>query len=502
MSKKSLYTELKQKALLEYLITSPEGLVRCNNIVAPEYFDTNLQPVVRYIKDYIDKYKVIPTLNEIQSETGTKLNYIKDFTSKHDDAFLDEVERFCKHKACEIAIIKGSEFLTKEDYDAAYKGIKEAVTISLTKDLGTDYFLNPKERIEKLRERNNMVSTGWRDVDKKLYGGFNRGELQIFAGAPGTGKSLFLQNLAVNWVLQGINCIYITCELSEELVGIRMDAMFTDISSKEIWQRVDDVHTALKIKEKEGKIGKLQIKYMPAGTRPADIESYLKEFEIQTGIRVDAVLVDYMDLLHPNSKIDASNLFVKDKYVAEELRALAAEWKVLTATASQLNRTAITEGKQGFDMSMIAGGISKINTADNVMGIFTTFQMKEAGEYILEFLKTRSSSGVGSRIKLGWVPESLRIIDYYDDDSDVPHKDNKNTIKGVKSKTKTDMSSSLDRRREKKYNTDPKINQQMTEQFAEFRAATDGSPPDEETPNMSEIAKQKKETILGMRRQY
>ena len=37
------------------------------------------------------------------------------------------------------------------------------------------------------------------EVDKKLYGGFNRGESTYLPSTAGGGKSLFLQNLALNW---------------------------------------------------------------------------------------------------------------------------------------------------------------------------------------------------------------------------------------------------------------------------------------------------------------
>ena len=64
-----------------------------------------------------------------------------------------------------------------------------------------------------------------------------------------------------------------------------------------------------------------------------------------------------------------------------------------------------------YDHSHIAGGISKINTADNVFGIITNFGMKEKGLYKLQFLKTRSSSAVGQTIELGYDPVSMRITD-------------------------------------------------------------------------------------------
>lgn len=70
--------------------------------------------------------------------------------------------------------------------------------------------------------------------------------------------------------------------------------------------------------------------------------------------------------------------------------------------------------EQEHDHSMIAGGISKIQTADNVISIFASAAMKERGEYQIQFLKTRSSSGVGSKVFLGFDPNTLRIFDRED----------------------------------------------------------------------------------------
>jgi len=63
------------------------------------------------------------------------------------------------------------------------------------------------------------------------------------------------------------------------------------------------------------------------------------------------------------------------------------------------------------DHSHIAGGISKIQTADNVISILATPAMKERGQYQFQFLKTRSSSGVGSKVIMGFDPDNLRIYD-------------------------------------------------------------------------------------------
>ena len=138
--------------------------------------------------------------------------------------------------------------------------------------------------------------------------------------------------------------------------------------------------------------------------------NYIKEVQIQTGIKIDFVMVDYLDLVMPVSvKVNPNDQFIKDKYVSEELRNLAKELQMLMVTASQLNRSAVEEVE--FDHSHISGGISKINTADNVFGIFTSRAMKERGRYQIQCMKSRSSTGVGQKIDLEYNIETMRITD-------------------------------------------------------------------------------------------
>ena len=93
--------------------------------------------------------------------------------------------------------------------------------------MGTDYWKSPVERIERIRNQRGGISTGWAQADKKLYGGFNRGEPNILF--PGGGK-VSLQNLALNWALAG-QTIYISLELSEELCSMRLDSMLTGMNT-------------------------------------------------------------------------------------------------------------------------------------------------------------------------------------------------------------------------------------------------------------------------------
>jgi archaellum biogenesis ATPase FlaH len=404
-----------QKLYLELMLADAETFVRCQGIFDHTLFDRKLQEAAEFMNEYAKNYNVLPDYEMVNATCRTDLKRPEDLKDGHMDWFMDEFEQFTRHMSLERAIINSADLLEKHDYGAVEVMIKEAVAVSLTKDMGTDYFADPRARLLKIKDKNGQISTGWPSMDKRLFGGMNRGELNIFAGGSGAGKSLFLANLGVNWALQGLNVVYLTLELSEELVSMRIDAMITGIPTKEIFRDLDDVE--MKVRMIGKKSGTYQVKYMPSGKTANDVRAYLKEYEIKTGKKVDILLVDYLDLLMPMSKkISPADLFIKDKYVSEELRNLAVEKNCVLVTAAQLNRGAVEEVE--FDHSHISGGLSKIQTADNVFGIFTSRAMRERGRYQIQLMKTRSSSGVGQKVDLEFNLDSLRISDLPEEEQD------------------------------------------------------------------------------------
>ena len=397
-----------QELFLRMMITNAELFVRVANIFNAENFDRRLRPVAEFMREHSDQYKILPDSTQIKATTGVDIDVVPDLDEGHYEWFMTEFEAFTRRQELERAIMASADLLEKGDYDPVEKLIKDAVQISLLRDMGVDYFDDPRARLMHLKTSNGQSSTGWPVLDQKLYGGFNRGELQIFAGGSGSGKSLFMQNLSVNWILAGLSGIYITLELSEHLSAMRIDSMVTDTGAKEIFKDLDNVEMKVKMKQKAA--GQLRIKYMPAQSTVNDLRAYCKELQIQTGMKLDFLCVDYLDLLMPvSAKVSPSDLYVKDKYVSEELRNLAKELDIIFVTASQLNRSAVEEIE--FDHSHISGGISKINTADNVFGIFTSRSMRERGQYQIQLMKTRSSSGVGQKVELAFDVETLRITD-------------------------------------------------------------------------------------------
>ena len=431
------YNEETQELFLRFMVSDNDIIARVNSIVQPYMFDRQFRNAVTFIKEHVQEYNSMPTIEQIEASANIKLEKVEDFNSRHVEWFMDEFETFCRHKALEKAILDSTDLLESKDYGTVETKIKEASQIGLVKDLGLDYYANPKERLEWIKNQAGAISTGWQAMDRKLYGGLNRGELTFFAGGSGAGKSLFLQNLALNWSQSGLNTVLISLELSEQLCSMRLDSMISGYGTSEVMKNIDDVD--LKVRTKGKGAGKLRVKQLTNGITANDIQAFLREYEIQSGVQVDAVIIDYLDLMMPvSSRVNPGDLFIKDKYVSEELRNLAVEWNVLMVTASQLNRAAVEEIE--FDHSHISGGLSKINTADNVFGIFTSRAMRERGRYQIQLMKTRSSSGVGQKIDLEYNMETLRIIDAGEDEqANIPQSSIMNQIKTKSTTTTTEQ---------------------------------------------------------------
>jgi KaiC/GvpD/RAD55 family RecA-like ATPase len=397
----------KQKLLLEYLFSNPDLWARCSHIVKSEYWDPTYRDAIEFVQSYNQEYHTLPEPDKIQAESGIEIEP-KEVNKASLDYCSDEIERHCKNQAMVSALRKGSKVVKSEDYGQIEQLFRDAITVSLHRDIGLDYFEDPEKRLREMKNRRNMIKTAWPNVDYALFGGLNRRELTIFAGESGAGKSMTLLNLGRNLASQRYNGIYFSLELSEELIARRLDSMMSGIGQQEIMSQIDRVSMSILTQKHE--FGKFLFKEFPATTTTVNtLRAHLKELELSQGWIPDFIIIDYLDLMAPTANMDLGNLFVKDKFVSEEMRNLGKEYDAVMISASQLNRTAIDQERH--HQGMIAGGISKINTADNVITLKQTDHMRAVGEIMFQFIKTRSSNAVGKTLFLDWDPQNLLIRD-------------------------------------------------------------------------------------------
>lgn len=130
---------------------------------------------------------------------------------------------------------------------------------------------------------------------------------------------------------------------------------------------------------------------------------------------------------------DLEDEIVSIEYIGEEdtIDINVSNNRLFYANDLLTHNSAVSESEH--DHSHIAGGISKINTADNVITIYINKQMREKGEYRLKFIKTRNSSSTGEEIVLGYDTNCLKLKNHIDNGKSVESvdlNDDNDIIKG------------------------------------------------------------------------
>lgn len=401
----------KQRLILEYLLSSKDLYARCAGIISPEYFDVELRRAVHYLEQYYSEYHVLPKLDRFKVEFDMELEHktvdIDDFSW-----ISNEVEEFAKQSAIKEAIKKGLKNINEGKYDALVQEVLDAVKITLDRDVGVDLYDDPLSNLERAKQAVEYVSTGIAELDRKLGGGLVKKQFTLLSANSGVGKSVMMSNIGDNLAVAGYHVVYISLELSEEMVLTRLATIATGEKASE-WK--ENIHKiARKLDDiKEAGAGSYVIKRMKNGSTANDIRAYLKQYELIFERKPDVIIVDYLDIMSPNGGIGSLSISEQDKAKSEQVYEIGVDYDAIILSASQQNRAGIQQSTP--DQAVIAGGFSKINIVDNYISIYMTAAMRIEGIMILYYLKTRSSSAVGSSSTVKFNRDTLQITDLDDD---------------------------------------------------------------------------------------
>jgi replicative DNA helicase len=403
-----------QKLYLNSMISNPELFARVNNLLSPTYFDPQFAKGVKFLQEYFQENRAVPAPSIFTA--ATKLLTEKVELQRQDVQYVaEQIAEFCKFQACIEVIRKATGkdgYFETGDLGKMVAQMKEATQIGLQTDFGIDYFDNPLERLERAETEDAVISTGWKDVDAVIGGGIGRQELIMFLAPSGGGKSVAMLNLSLNLLAQGLKGVYISLEMRDKKVALRTDQMIAKIAAGNIADSMTQVaHEIEKFAAETN--AKFFIKRMREGSNANDIIAYLRQLEAHSGFKPDFIVVDYLDIMTSVQKGIGDSMFLKDKYVSEEVRAIGFDYDCIMISASQLEKGATEKINNGDKMHQgnVQGGSSKTNTADLMIATVKTDQMHEAGEYRFEFPKSRNSDANTKQVMMGWDKTSLRIFD-------------------------------------------------------------------------------------------
>jgi hypothetical protein len=267
--------------------------------------------------------------------------------------------------------------------------LSSETVIDFSFNLGTSFF-DPESHMQTRLAR---TPSGYDYIDICTKGGYWKGSLIVLFGMPKSGKSMWLCNLAAKSVLAGHNTAYITLELQQEMVHMRIGANMLNVpldDYEELLKDKDLLRQKLNAVKARGlkPLGELHVKEFPSSTAGApDIASYLKKAEEVLGLKWDNVFIDYINIMKNWRNPNSENMYLKIKQISEDIRAMGQEnnWCIISVT--QTNRS----GWDSNDLSItsIAESAGLLHTVDLLFGIITNAEMKARGEYYLKCLANR-----------------------------------------------------------------------------------------------------------------
>lgn len=394
-----------ENVIIYNALTNREYLASIIDQTNPEYFNNkDVQRVFAVIRSFFEKRNEPPTLTEVKSylvNDSDKASFknvvmsFKDLGKKYNrEELYDNTEQFLKERAVYTTMMDVADKCSKSDVDTGeiYEKFNKACNISLSVDKGHDYFEDIDTHIDDLLTIDGTLSTTWPWLDEKIGGGYleNGRAIYVFAGETNIGKSIFLGNTATNIAKQGKTVLLITLEMSELMYSKRLSSDITKIPMHRLHERVDELRS--KADEFKSKYqSKILIKEFPPNTVTCGQVRSFVERVVNTGIDVDAIVVDYVNLLRSNR---GTNSYERVKYATEELRALSYVFSCPIITATQLNRSGYNEVSP--DLDTISESIGLAATADAIFSIWQEEEDAELGLIKLGIMKNRFGQNFGS----------------------------------------------------------------------------------------------------------
>lgn len=244
-------------------------------------------------------------------------------------------------------------------------------------------------------------------------GGLQKGKIYILGARPSMGKSAFAMNIAEHVALTH-NVLFISLEMSRKEYAQRL--MFgragVDVNTINTG-RISDAEIE-KVKSQKEYLDSLKL-FIETRTpcRVSDIELAMINI-ISTRGSCDLVIVDYLQLLTPNSK-SGKNREVEVAEMSRELKSLAVKYNVPIIVLSQLSRALeAREDKRPMLSDLRESGAIE-QDADVVMFVYRDewyHPDDPASRGRGEILIRKNRGGVNNRdVEMCWQPSKVRFTE-------------------------------------------------------------------------------------------
>ncbi|HPR63104.1 MAG TPA: replicative DNA helicase [Thermoanaerobaculia bacterium] len=186
------------------------------------------------------------------------------------------------------------------------------------------------------------LPTGFIKLDD-YTSGFQPGDLVIVAGRPGMGKTSFCLNVAQNMAITyGYSVGFFSLEMSKEQLGYRLMCAEAEVDLQKMRAGFLSKEDYRHLAAATDKLSRARIFIDDtAGVDIIEVRSKARRLQKEHGL--DAIMIDYLQLMRSHAKFENRNLELAD--ISRNLKALSKELRIPVVALSQLSRQPERRGK-------------------------------------------------------------------------------------------------------------------------------------------------------------
>ena len=388
-----------QIQLLNQIIVDKDFSRSIIDVIENNYFENKyFKIIIQMVKEYYSKYEHTPTFDtleqitksELQQELASKivldtLTKIKDAPTDGQEFVQEKALKFCKQQELQKAITKaqkvidGGEF---ENYDTLETLVREALQVGERQDGMEDVFNNLDEVLNE--DYRHPIPMGIPGIDRLLKGGLARGEIGVILAPTGVGKSTLLTKISNHAFNLGYNVLQIFFEDNPKIIQRKHITLWTKVHPDELTTKKEEVMA--KVKEiKDSMENKLILKKLPSDTvTMLQIKGQIRKM-IADGIKIDMVLLDYIDCVVPNKNL--GDEWKSEGSVMRAFESMCHELDLVGWTATQGNRSSISSDVVTTDQ--MGGSIKKAQVGHVIISVAKSLQQKEMKLATIAITKSR-----------------------------------------------------------------------------------------------------------------
>lgn len=383
-------------------------------------------------KDYILKYNKLPTEDAIDIALQNRPNTFEDdykeavailkevFSDKIEDNtswLVDIAEKWCQERAIHNGILESINILdgkdTKKGKGEIPKILSKALSICFDPNIGHDYLEDAQKRYEFYHHVEQRIPFDIELFNTVTKGGLAKKTLTVILAGTGVGKSLAMCHFAASSLAQNYNVLYVTMEMAEEKIAMRIDANLLNVPIQELESYPKDTYEEKISKWKKKITGKLIIKEYPTASAGSNhFRHLLNELKLKKQFVPDVIFIDYLNIctsarIKPGNNV---NSYTYVKAIAEELRGIAVEFEVPVVTATQTTRSGYSSTDPGLEDTSESFGLPA--TADFMFAISSSEELDKLNQVQVKQLKNRDNDVTHHRrFVVGIDRSKMRLVD-------------------------------------------------------------------------------------------